>query len=118
MSGSASASPSIGPVTVQLRTAAGAPVTSGITVSLSSSSTGGNEFSASNGGADVTSVVIPAGSSSVRFYYGDELAGTPTLTVSAAGGHLRHPGGDDQRRDRGPAELHRGDHREPQEDQE
>ena len=85
VSGTATASPSIGPLTVQVRTAAGAPVTTGVTVDLSSSSIGTNEFSASSGGAPLTSVVIPAGSSTASFYYGDELAGTPTITVSAAG---------------------------------
>src|SRR5207248_2593272 len=34
------------------------------------------------GGASVTSVTIPAGSSSVSFYYGATLAGTPTITAS------------------------------------
>jgi len=85
VSGMATASPSIGPLTVQVRTAAGAPVTTGVTVDLSSSSIGTNEFAASSGGASLASVVIPAGSSTASFYYGDELAGTPTITVSAAG---------------------------------
>lgn len=84
VSGTATASPSIGPITVQFRTAAGAPVTSGGTVDLSSSSIGANEFSASSGGTRVGSIVIPAGSSTASFYYGDELAGTATITVSAA----------------------------------
>jgi hypothetical protein len=85
VTGTATGRPTIGPLTVQLRTAAGAPVSTGITVQLSASSTGTNEFSASNGGSPVTSVVIPAGSSSASFYYGDEAAGTPAITVSAAG---------------------------------
>jgi hypothetical protein len=85
VNGTATASPSIGPLTVQVRTAAGVPVTTGVTVDLSSSSIGANEFSASSGGARLTFVVIPAGSSAASFYYGDELAGTPTITVSAAG---------------------------------
>ena len=85
VSGTATTSPSIGPITVQFRTAAGAPVTSGGTVDLSSSSIGANEFSASSGGTRVGSIVIPAGSSTASFYYGDELAGTATITVSAAG---------------------------------
>ena len=85
VSGTATASPSIGPITVQFRTAAGAPVTTGGTVDLSSSSIGANEFSASSGGTRVGSIVIPAGSSTASFYYGDELAGTATITVSAAG---------------------------------
>ena len=85
VSGTATASPSIGPITVQFRTAAGAPVTTGGTVDLSSSSIGANEFSASSGGTRVGSIVIPAGSSTSSFYYGDELAGTATITVSTAG---------------------------------
>ena len=85
VSGTATASPSTGPITVQFRTVGGAPVTTGGTVDLSSSSIGANEFSASSGGARVSSIVIPAGSSTASFYYGDELAGTPTITVSAAG---------------------------------
>lgn len=84
-SGTASASPVDGPVTVQLQNALGAPITTGATVSLSSDSTGINEFAASSGGPAVTSVTIPPASSSVSFYYGDELAGSPTITASAPG---------------------------------
>lgn len=85
VSGTARDRPTIGPVTVQLRTTAGVPVTAGATVNLSSDSTGTSEFSATNGGPPVTSVVIPAGSSSASFYYGDEAAGAPAIAVSAAG---------------------------------
>lgn len=85
ITGAATPSPTLGPITVQLRTAGGAPVTTGLTVGLSSSSTGSSEFSATRGGAPVTSVSIPRGSSVATFYYGDERAGAPVITVAAAG---------------------------------
>ena len=54
-----------------------------MTVNLSSSSAAG-VFSLTSGGAPVTSVTIPGGTvSSVAFYYGDTVAGTPTITASA-----------------------------------
>lgn len=85
VTGSATASPGLGPITVQLTTAGGTPVTTGITVGLSSSSARVSEFSASPGGPPVTSVVIPAGSSAATFYYGDEMAGLPVITAAADG---------------------------------
>jgi hypothetical protein len=85
VSGAATASPVLGPITVQLTTTAGTPVTTGATVELSSSSPGHSEFAASSGGADVTSVVIAPGTSSASFYYGDELAGSPVITAAVAG---------------------------------
>jgi hypothetical protein len=85
ITGAATASPTLGPVTVQLINAAGSPVTTGATVELSSSSAGPNEFSASSGGTPVTSVVIPAGASVATFYYGDETAGQPVIAAAAAG---------------------------------
>jgi hypothetical protein len=85
VTGAATSSPTVGPITVQLSAADGTPVTSGVTVQLSSSSTGTNEFSASPRGIPVTSVVIPAGASAVTFYYGDELAGQPVITAAADG---------------------------------
>ncbi len=84
VTGSASATATTGSVTVQLQTAAGVPVTTGITLGLSSSSKGVNEFSATSGGASTSSLVIAPGSSQATFYYGDELAGSPTLSVSAS----------------------------------
>jgi hypothetical protein len=83
--GPAAASALLGPITVAEQDGFGNPVTatgSGTTVNLASSSTGTKEFSASSGGATVTSVTIPAGSSSVSFFYGDSKAGTPTITAS------------------------------------
>lgn len=85
VTGAATSSPTVGPITVQLTAAGGTPVTSGVTVQLSSSSTGTNEFSATAGGTPVTLVVIPAGASAVTFYYGDELAGQPVITAAADG---------------------------------
>jgi hypothetical protein len=85
VTGAATASPALGPITVELVTADGTPVTTGIVVQLSSSSAGVSEFSASSGGSPVTSVVIPPGTSATTFYYGDELAGDPVITVAADG---------------------------------
>ena len=80
LTGTASGSASLGPITVQEEDAYGDPVptTTPVTVSLSSSSTGPNEFAAASGGAAITSVTIPANSSSATFYYGDTKAGSPT----------------------------------------
>jgi hypothetical protein len=88
ISGTATNSPTLGPITVQLQDGSGNPVNAGpggLTVNLTSSSAGINEFSATSGGSTVTSVVIPPGSSTATFYYGDEAAGTPTITASATG---------------------------------
>ncbi|HEY2279872.1 MAG TPA: hypothetical protein VGI00_16045 [Streptosporangiaceae bacterium] len=85
VNGAATASPVLGPITVQLTTSAGAPVTTGATVELSSSSPGPSEFAASLGGTAVTAVVIAPGTSSASFYYGNELAGGPVITAATAG---------------------------------
>ncbi|HEX4254960.1 MAG TPA: hypothetical protein VH089_07730 [Streptosporangiaceae bacterium] len=85
VSGAATASPDLGPITVELVTAGGAPTTAGVTVQLSSNSTGASEFSATAGGSPVTSVVIPPGESAATFYYGDEATGQPVITAAAAG---------------------------------
>jgi hypothetical protein len=87
LTGTASGSATLGPITVQEEDAFGDPVptTAPVTVSLSSSSTGTNEFAATSGGGAITSVTIPANSSSATFYYGDTKAGSPTLTAAAAG---------------------------------
>jgi len=91
VNGAATASPVLGPITVQLTTTAGTPVTTGATVELSSSSPGHSEFAASSGGAAVTSVVIAPGTSSTSFYYGDELAGRPVITAAVAGAQPARP---------------------------
>ncbi len=82
-SGAASKTANVGPITVQEQDAFGNPTFAPETVNLSSSSTTG-VFSLTAGGAPVTSVTIPGGTvSSVSFYYGDTLAGTPTITASS-----------------------------------
>jgi hypothetical protein len=86
VSGPASASATIGPIKAQLQTTDGTPVTSGATLTLSSSSGGTIEFSLTSGGTPTSTITIPAGSSRASFYYGDTLAGRPTITVSASGG--------------------------------
>jgi hypothetical protein len=85
VTGAATASPDLGPITVELVSAGGAPATTGVTVQLSSSSTGASEFSGASGGSPVTSIVIPPGDSAATFYYGDEVAGQPVITAVAAG---------------------------------
>jgi hypothetical protein len=88
LSGSASSTASLGPVTVQAKDQFGnlaiAPA-GGTAVTLSSSSAGTKIFAASLSGTSVTTVTIPVGTSSTTFYYGDTRAGTPTITVSRAG---------------------------------
>ncbi|MDE3096665.1 MAG: hypothetical protein KGK07_11795 [Chloroflexota bacterium] len=87
VSGVASASANLGPLTVQMQDAAGGPVTaaSATTLSLGSSSAGTAVFATSLNGTPVASLTIAAGQSSASFYYGDTAAGTPLLTVSLAG---------------------------------
>jgi hypothetical protein len=87
LSGPASSSANLGPVSLSLLDALGnvavAP-TGGRTVNLSSTSTGA-VFAASSGGTRLTSLTIPAGSSSASFFYGDTTAGSPTITASSPG---------------------------------
>jgi hypothetical protein len=85
-SGSASSSATIGSIKVKVQLADGTPVTTGITLNLSSNSAGTSEFASTSGGTPTTTLAIPAGSSTATFYYGDQLAGKPTITVSATGG--------------------------------
>jgi hypothetical protein len=88
VSGAASSTANLGPITVQMRDAGNNPVNApagGTLVTLSSNSTGTAVFSATAGGAALTQVTIPAGSSSASFFYGDTKAGTPTLTAAAGG---------------------------------
>ena len=73
---------------MQLQDSFGNPVTTGITVNLSSNSTGynGGFFTSDSAGHDTeTSVTIAAGSSSGSFYYYDNTVGSPVLTSSATG---------------------------------
>ncbi|MEV7135662.1 hypothetical protein AB0N24_22585 [Arthrobacter sp. NPDC093128] len=83
-SGTASATATIGPFTVQRQDAYGNPVTTGsITVTPASNSTGTKVFAQTTGGATVTSVTIPAGASSASFFYGDTKAGTARITLGS-----------------------------------
>jgi hypothetical protein len=82
VSGPASWSVAIGPITVQEQDTFGNPTTTAETVNLASNSVGLHAFAATSGGATVTSVTIPGGSSSTNFFYGDARAGTPTITAS------------------------------------
>ena len=84
-SGAASNSATLGPISVQEQDSYGNVTTTGLTVNLSSSSAGTNEFAATSGGTTITSVNIAAGNSTATFYYGDERAGSPTITAAAAG---------------------------------
>jgi hypothetical protein len=84
VSGSASATATVGPITVQQQDTFGNPVTAptATTVSLASDSTGTKIFAATQNGASITAVTIAANSSSTSFYYGDKKAGSPTITAS------------------------------------
>ncbi|HEY3716612.1 MAG TPA: fibronectin type III domain-containing protein [Jatrophihabitantaceae bacterium] len=88
VSGTAAQTAVLGPITVQTQDAFGNPVNApvgGRTVNLASDSTGTKLFAASLNGPGITSVTIPAGSSSTTFFYGDTKAGTPTITASSTG---------------------------------
>ena len=84
VSGNASSSANLGPITVQEQSSGGIPTIVPETVNLSSTS-GNGIFSLTPGGTPVTSVSIPAGSSNATFYYGDTAPGHPTLTAAATG---------------------------------
>ena len=57
----------------------------GTTVTLSSNSTAGKFYSDAACTQIISSITIPAGSSTASFYYKDLSAGTPVLTVSSQG---------------------------------
>jgi hypothetical protein len=86
VTGGAGTSPTTGPITVQLQTAAHVPfpAPSPVTVNLATTSPGG-VFSATSGGVATTSVVIAMGASSASFFYGDTVAGSPTITTTGSG---------------------------------
>jgi Putative Ig domain/Legume lectin domain len=91
VSGQPGAQATQGPITVSLESCGGAPppscadipvdATADLTVSLQSSSPGG-VFAATSGGPPVTSVTIPAGSTSATFFYGDTQPGSPVITAA------------------------------------
>ena len=95
-SGTASNSATLGQITVTEEDAFGDPTTVAETVNLSSSSTGTYIFNTTSGATTptgATSVSIPSGSSTATFYYGDTLAGSPTITASAIRSGDGHAGG-------------------------
>ena len=88
MTGNAYTDANIGPITVTEETAGNVATTVGETVNLSSNSTGTYIFNTTQGATTPTgntSLTIPAGQSSVTFYYGDTSHGTPTITAAATG---------------------------------
>lgn len=86
VSGPASTSAGLGPITVERRDALDNPVTAGSTVvNLASGSTGTKIFALTAGGTSVTSVTMSAGQSAASFFYGDTKAGSPVITLSGLG---------------------------------
>ncbi|WP_140395106.1 beta strand repeat-containing protein [Arthrobacter sedimenti] len=88
VTGSATGTTTLGPITVQLRDAAGLPVTAlgqGTTLTVTSTSTGTTRASSTQGATITGTITIPAGANSTTYYYSDTLAGTPTVTVAAPG---------------------------------
>ena len=88
LSGPASSSATLGPITVQEQDAFGNPIPTptALQVNLTSNSTGTSVFSKTSGGVAITSVTIPANSSTApTFFYGDTKAGTPSITAAATG---------------------------------
>jgi hypothetical protein len=87
VSGTASSTANLGPITVQQQDTFGNPTTAGpggTAVNLTSDSSGTKVFSLTSGGATVSTVTMAPGTSSISFFYGDTKAGNPT--ISAAGG--------------------------------
>lgn len=83
VSGAASSNATLGPITIQRQDSFGnaAAPAGALTVNLGSSSAGA-KFAATSGGAAITTMQIASGSSSVNAFYGDTVAGTPTITAS------------------------------------
>ncbi|QCB98877.1 hypothetical protein E5206_06240 [Arthrobacter sp. PAMC25564] len=84
VTGQASDSATLGSITVQRQDDTGAPVTVG-TTTLNLGSTGTGVFAATSGGAAITQITIPSGTSTATFFYGDTKMGTPSITVSTTG---------------------------------
>ena len=105
-SGTASNSPTLGLITVTEEDAFNNPTNVPETVNLSSSSAGG-VFSLTSGGPATTQVSISGGASSVSFYYGDTVAGSPTLTAAATGLGERAADRDNQGRSGSQARVHK-----------
>ena len=87
VSGAVSSTADLGPVSVTETDALGNAVAAppGGTMLTLTSSSGTGTFAATSGGTPVTSVLIPAASSSTTFYFGDTVIGSPTISVSATG---------------------------------
>jgi hypothetical protein len=88
VSGTASNGANLGQITVKEEDALGNPTTAAETVTLSSSSSGIYVFNTTKNATTPTgpaTVTIPAGQSTASFYYGDEVAGSPTISASAPG---------------------------------
>ncbi len=87
VSGPASSSATLGPITVQLEDTYGnvAVASANTVVNLTSNSARGI-FASMSGGTTTTSVTILSGSSSATFFYGDAIAGSPK--IKAASGTL------------------------------
>jgi hypothetical protein len=74
-----------GPITVEVHNAGGNPatLTTALVVSLTSNSTGDNDFSLTAGGPTIPTVNILPGNAQAVIYYQDYKAGDWTLTASA-----------------------------------
>ncbi len=86
VSGIASATANIGPITVERRDAFGNPASIGQpALTLQPTAIGTGYFAAAAGGSGPISLSIPAGSASVSFYYGNRTAGSTALQFGAQG---------------------------------
>ncbi|MHB8219466.1 MAG: beta strand repeat-containing protein [Acidimicrobiales bacterium] len=85
LAGTVANTPDLGPATVELQDPYGNVVTpvAPVTVMLSSTSSGA-VFGSSQNGKPVTSVTIGASQQTATFWYGDTVAGSPTVTASAS----------------------------------
>lgn len=94
VTGIASATTNIGPITVERRDTYGNPATVGtttITLTAASGGTGIFAAAAGAGGPGITSVNIAAGLASTSFYYGDTKSGSRTFTATGLGTPLTVP---------------------------
>lgn len=85
VSGAASSTPDLGPITVRRQTGSGIPITTGgaLLVNLTSSPASGATFGTTQFASAPASVTIPSGQSTATFWYGLTTTGRPTITVSA-----------------------------------
>jgi hypothetical protein len=92
VSGVASATANLGPIVVERRDQFGNPaVGTPSSVALSTGTSGNGVFAATVNGTTVSSVTIPANSSSVSFYFGAKIAGTSSVTLAGTGMPLSVP---------------------------